>query len=255
MSGGHVHALHVHGHSPIHHLPPETKVAALLALVVAVVGTPREAIWAFAVYATLLAGVVVVAGLPVGFVLRRLAIETPFVLFAVFMPFLGGGPRTAVGPLSLSVEGLWGAWNILAKGTLGLAGSVLLVATTEVSDILRGLERLHTPRLLTAIAGFMVRYLEVVAGELSRMRTAMAARGYRPRWLGQTRALATSAGALFIRSYERGERVYQAMTARGYAGSMPVIEERSTPYRAWVTALSLPAAAWVVAITAWLVVG
>lgn len=244
MSGGHLHALHVHGHSPVHRLAPEAKVAAMLAFVLGVVATPREAMWAFGIHAFLLLAVVVYAELPVSFVLRRMTIEVPFVAFALFLPFLGGGPQTEVLGLGLSIEGLWGAWNILAKATLGVGASVTLIATTEIPDLLHGFDRLRVPKLFTAIAGFMIRYLDVIAGELQRTRTAMTARGHDPRWLWQAAPLATAAGALFVRSYERGERVHQAMVARGYDGRMPMIDERRATAVEWLSAMAIPLTAW-----------
>jgi cobalt/nickel transport system permease protein len=244
VSRGHLHALHVHGHSPVHRMAPEAKVAAMLAFVVAVVATPREVVWAFGFHAFLLLAVIVYAELPVGFVLRRMTIEIPFVAFAVFLPFLGGGPQTEVLGLGLSVEGLWGAWNILAKATLGVGASVTLIATTEIPDLLHGLDRLRVPRLFTAIAGFMVRYLDVIAGEVQRTRTAMTARGHDPRWLWQAGPLALASGALFVRSYERGERVHQAMVARGYDGRMPQIDLRRATVSEWISAMIIPMTAW-----------
>lgn len=250
MRAAHVHALYVHGTSRVHRLEAHVKVAAMLLYVLAVVATPREAFWAFGVHAVLVGGAVAVARIPAGFLLRRLLVLIPFVLFAVFLPFFGGGARTDVLGLSVSVEGLWGAWTILAKATLGVTASIVMAATTEVPDILLGLDRLRAPRLITAIAGFMVRYLDVVLGEMHRMRIAMLSRGYDPRWIWQGRALATSAGALFIRSYERGERVYQAMVARGYEGQMPVLSSVPTRSGSWVRALAIPSIAWAVAVAA-----
>lgn len=244
MSGGHLHALHVHGHSPVHRLAPEAKVAALFVFVLGVVATPREAMWAFGIHAFLLLAVVTFAELPVGFVLRRMTIELPFIAFALFLPFLGGGPETQVLGVGLSIEGLWGAWNILAKATLGVGASVTLVATTEIPELLHGFDRLRVPRLFTAIAGFMVRYIDVIAGEVQRTRTAMTARGHDPRWLWQVGPLATAAGALFVRSYERGERVHQAMVARGYDGRMPMIDERRATALEWGSALAIPFTVW-----------
>lgn len=246
MSGGHAHALHVHGHSPVHRLAPEVKVGALVAYLLAVVLTPREAMWAFGVHAFLLLAVIVFAELPLGFVLRRMLIEIPFVMFAVLLPFIGGGERVDVGGLALSQDGLWAAWNILVKGTLGVGASVTLVATTEVPDVLRGLDRLRVPRMLTSIAAFMIRYLDVILGELRRMRTAMISRGHDPRWLWQTGAIATSAGALFVRSYERGERVYQAMLARGYTGKMPDLDTGRARPTEWAAAMGVPFTSWLV---------
>ena len=186
-----------------------------------------------------------------GFILRRLVIEAPFIAFALFLPFIGGGRSVEVIGMSLSVDGLWAAWNILVKATLGLSTTLLLAATTPVADILRGLERLHVPRIICAIAGFMVRYLDVVTGEMRRMRIARESRAYDPRWLWQARAVAHGAGALFIRSFERGERVHLAMVSRGYVGSLPSMTSAAASTKSWWTALALPASASLVAALAW----
>ena len=251
MSGAHTHALYVHGHSPLHRLAPQCKLAGQLLLVLCIVATPREAFWAFGIYGAMVVALVVVAEIPAGFVLRRMVFEVPFVLFAVLLPFVGGGERTQVLGLSLSVEGLWGAWNILAKATLGLAISIVVAATTTMPEFLRGSERLHVPRVFTSTASFMIRYGDVLADEMRRMRIARESRGYDPRWLWQAKAVAVSAGALFIRAYERGERVYLAMLSRGYQGSMPTVDEAPATAAQWIAGLTLPVLAFVVMLVAW----
>ena len=105
LSGGHVHALYHHGAGPLHRLAPEVKLAASLCFVAAVVATPRAAFWAFAVHAAVMIGLMAVARLPAGFVLRRMAIEIPFLLFALALPFIGRGERVDVLGLSLSRPG------------------------------------------------------------------------------------------------------------------------------------------------------
>lgn len=252
MPTGRAHALHVEGTSPLHRMRPECKLAAHLGFVLAVVATPREAFWAFGLYAVVVLSLARLGRLPAPLLLRRLVIEAPFVAFALLLPVVGEGPRTEVlGGLSLATEGLWGAWNILAKATLGVGASVVLAATTPVADILRGLERLHVPRALVAVAGFMVRYLDVVTEEMHRMRIARVSRGHDPRWLWQARAVATTIGALFVRSFERGERVYLAMLSRGYSGSLPPLDGGAATAAQWGTALALPASAALVALAAW----
>ena len=233
-------------------MPPECKLAATFLFVIAVVATPREAFAAYALYAVVLLTLARVAGLPFGYVPKRLVIELPFLAFAFFLPFAGGGERTDVLGVALSVDGLWAAWNILVKGTLGVAASVILAATTDLTDLLRGMERLRLPKALTTIAGFMVRYGDVIADEMRRMRIARASRGYDPRWIWQARAVASSAGALFIRSFERGERVYRAMVSRGYTGTFPELSHTvaATPGQ-WSASLSVPLLAAVVCVTAW----
>ena len=244
MGAGHSHPLYVHGHTRVHRLPPEVKLAATVAFVAGVALTPREAVWAFAVDALTLVGAIAAARLRPGFVARRLLVILPFVAFAFVIPFVASGEQVEVLGLAVSREGLWGSWNVLAKASLGATASILLAATTEVPRLLAGMTRLRVPAVLTAIASFMVRYLEVIAGELGRMRIAMAARGYAPRWLWQARPIATSAGALFVRSYERGERVHAAMLARGYTGAMPELDDRRATRSEWTVGAAMPLVSW-----------
>jgi cobalt/nickel transport system permease protein len=251
VAAGHAHALYLPGTSPLHRAPPQCKLAAGLLLVLAVVATPREAVWAYGLYALGLVGLARVGRVPLPILARRLVIELPFLLFALFLPLVGQGERVEVAGVPLATEGLWAAWNIVAKGTLGVAVSVILAATTPVPELLRGLERLRLPRAFTSVAGFMVRYADVIAGEVRRMRIARISRGHDPRWIWQARAVAASAGTLFIRSYERGERVYLAMVSRGYAGSMPVLGDLAASRGQWLAALAVPAAAALVAAAAW----
>jgi cobalt/nickel transport system permease protein len=221
MGAGHGHRLHYHGHSPLHRAEPHLKIVGLLAFVLVVVATPREWFLAYAFYLVMLAGVIAVSRVPFGYLLPRLVVELPFVVFAVLLPFIAHGPQVQVLGLSLSEPGLLAAWGLLAKGTLGVLASLTLAATTEPDDLLRGLQRLRLPDLLVQIMGFMIRYLDVVTGDLKRMLTAMRSRGCDPRSPRHWPALAKALGALFVRSYERGERVHLAMLSRGYTGRLP----------------------------------
>ncbi|MBW3666093.1 MAG: cobalt ECF transporter T component CbiQ [Actinobacteria bacterium] len=250
MGAGHAHALYVHEHSAVHRLAPEAKLAAALSFIAAVAVTPREAVWAFGLYALVLALVLAAARVPPRFLFLRLLGILPFVAFAFLIPFVATGDRVEVLGIEVSGEGLWGAWNILAKATLGAATSIGLAATTEVPKLIEGLGALKVPAVLVSIAAFMIRYLELIAEELGRMRMAMAARGYDPHWLGQVKPIAAAAGAMFVRSYERGERVHSAMLARGYSGVMPVLRPAGAGWFDWLLAMTLPLTGVVIAAVA-----
>lgn len=240
--------LHVAGDTVVHTAAPHAKVLTTLVFVFAVVATPREAFWAFGVDALVVALVAVVARLPLGHLVRRLSIELPFLMFALLLPIVGSDPRVDVLGVSLSEPGLWAAWSILVKGSLGVAATVVLASTTPIPDLLRGLERLRVPSMLVAITAFMVRYGDVLGQELHRMRVARESRGADPRWIWQARGVASTAGTLFVRSFERGERVHFAMQARGFAGAMPPVESADDA----VGICFVPAIlAVVVAATAW----
>ena len=169
----------------------------------------------------MLAAVVAVARVPPTYLLKRMLVEVPFAIFAVLLPFVAQGPRTEVLGVSVSESGLHAGTALLVKGTLGVLASLTLAATTEPRLLLLGVERLRMPALIVQIAAFMLRYADVVAEEMRRMRIARASRGFEARDLRDARVLARSLGALFLRSYERGERVHLAMLSRGYTGRLP----------------------------------
>lgn len=241
MGAGHhdLRQLYLPGRSVLHRLAPEAKLLGALLFVLVMVATPREQVWAFAVYGTIVAALAQTASLGMATFARRLTVEAPFVAFALLLPLV-------------APDGWWAAWNILAKATLGVAVSVLLTATTTVPDLITALGRLRVPASLTTILSFMVRYLDVILQEVQRMHVARLSRGDDPRWLGQVRGIAATAGAAFVRCYERGERVHLAMLARGYDGALPGATSDAARPLTWAAALTLPAVALLVATGAWL---
>jgi len=221
MGAGHGHKLHYHGHSPVHRAPAHLKIVTLVVFTLAVVATPNGWYAGFAVWLVALLAVVLASRVPPVYLAKRMVVEVPFVIFAVLVPFIATGPRTEFLGLTVSEPGLVAAGGLLIKGTLGVLAALTLAATTEPDDVLRGLQRLRMPDALVQIMGFMIRYLDVVTGEMARMTTAMRSRGCEPRSPRHWPVMARSLGALFIRSYERGERVHLAMLSRGYTGTLP----------------------------------
>mgnify|MGYP003788361785 CR=1 FL=1 len=243
MGARHTHTLHRPGDSVVHRMPAHVKIVVAFLMVLAVVATPREAFAVFGLHLLLLVGVWVAARIPPGWLAARALIEAPFVVLAVLLPFFAAGPRVEWWGMSLSADGLLAGWNILVKGTLGVLVSITLAATTPLRDLVSGLARLRVPSMICVIATLMLRYLEVIVAEARRMRLARISRGHDPRFLWQAGATARGVGALFIRSYERGERVHLAMLSRGYTGRLPTGPVAVVGGRAWATALSLPLAA------------
>ena len=225
--------------TPLHRAPAECKVLATIVFVIAVALVPRgHLIWPYALDAALLAIVAIAARTDPQMLVQRLAIEAPFVLFVVVLPFV-------------AEDGLWLAFGIVAKATLAVMATGVLAWTTTGPEILRGAERLGLPRQLVAIAGFALRYFTVIADELRRMRLARTQRGDNARWIWQSRAATKGIGALAVRTFERGERVHVAMLARGYDGRMPALQlaPAASPL-AWIGAIAVPAVAVAVLVAA-----
>lgn len=258
MGAGHAHPLYRDGDSPVHRLPAEVKIVALVTFVLAVVATPRELFWPFGIYALILVATWWVARIPVGWILPRMIIEAPFVVLALLLPFAEGGEQVSVAGVSLSVPGLYAAWGIVIKGTLGVAASLTVAATTTARELPVALSRLRVPAVVVSMLTLMIRYIDVLAAEIRRMRLARVSRGDSPRMLHQIGATAAGVGALFLRSYERGERVYLAMLSRGFDGRVPPLAlgagcAAAASPRQWGLALLPATAAVAVALSAWVI--
>jgi cobalt/nickel transport system permease protein len=227
MSGGRLHAAGVAGHpdSPIHRLDPRAKLLGLAGVTLVAVSTPLRAWPAYVACALALAGVAALGRVSPRTLWERTRIVLPLVLLvALFVPFVRRGDPVDLGPITVSEQGLATLATVAAKATLGTLSAVLLGATTSFPDVLHALERLKAPRLLVLIAAFTYRYLFVIADEARRMRAGLTARGYAPRHALQAQAIGRVATALFLRSYERAERVHQAMLARGFDQTMPRLD-------------------------------
>jgi len=148
----------------------------------------------------------------------------PFVLLiAVFIPFfkegeVAGSYNIWLWRVSITYNGLQVLENILAKAWLSILSLILLTSTTRFNTLLEGLGKLRMPRVMVIILSFMYRYIFVLVDEVMRMKQARDSRNFGGSRLWKLRTIGNMIGTLFIRSYERGERVYAAMLARGYAG-------------------------------------
>ena len=212
----------------------------VLAFISVSVSTPITRWPAFIAFFLLLLVAARVSKIPLPLLFKRALIEIPFIFFAILMPFFGTGEKFEIAGIELYREGLLAGTSIVVKGTLGVLAAVILSTTTTAREILRGLERLKLPAVMVQIASFMLRYVNVISDEMERMKVARESRGFVATGIKHWKVLATSAAALFIRSYERGERVHLAMLSRGFDGNLPSLDNYNATQRQWFTALSLP---------------
>lgn len=216
--------------SLIHRLDPRVKVVVTVLFILSNVLLP-DGVW----LAFLLSwGVVLLAtgmaGLEFNYTLKRSFVALPFVLPAITVMFtLPGHPLLTLplGSWDLTVTdaGLIRFLSIVIRSWLSVQMAILLTAATQFPDLMHALRHLHVPQILIAVISFMYRYLFVLADEVMRLLRARESRsarvpGYRSGgsipW--RARVAGNMAGQLFVRSYERSDRVYNAMLARGYDG-------------------------------------
>ena len=217
--------------SVIHRLDPRGKLVVTFAFIVAVVLTPFSSWLAYGLYFAVIAVLIALSRLPVSHFLKRSLVIIPFVLLmAVFIPFfkegeVAGSYNLWLWQVSVTHSGLQVLWNIMAKAWLSILSLILLTSTASFTSILKGLEQLRMPKVIVMIMSFMYRYIFLLTDEVLRMKQARDSRNFGGgRKLWQIGTVGNMIGTLFIRSYERGERVYASMVARGFDGHSRTLE-------------------------------
>jgi cobalt/nickel transport system permease protein len=218
--------------SRLHRLDPRVKVVVTVLFILSNALLPDGAWAAFGLTWIALLWANQLSGLGVDFSFRRSFIALPFALAAlsaIFSPLGHPLVEWSLGPLTLipTDYGLIKFGSILLRSWLSVQAAILLVATTRFPDMVHAFEHLHVPAVLTTIVAFLYRYLFVLTDEVMRLLRARHSRsatlpGYKSgrNVVWRARVTGNMAGQLFLRSYERSDRIYNAMLARGYAGQL-----------------------------------
>lgn len=230
--------------SPWHRLTPQIRIACALLFVFAAALTPNGRWWTWLIYSVGLLILLSVSRITFPVLLRRVAVESTFagvvLIGTLFRP--GETVLFEYGWLQITTEGLIVLGSVCWKALLSLLMLNLLVLTTSIPALLHGMTALKMPPLMVAIIASMYRYIGVLAEEFTSMQRAAASRNLTASKRWQRLVVGNMFGSLFIRTYERGDRVYQAMLSRGYTG-LPPIHDSPTPKRtdwfAWVAMICL----------------
>lgn len=234
--------------SLIHRLDPRIKVLVTVAFILSNALLPDGAWIAFGLAWLFLLLANVFSNLGITFTLKRSFVALPFVLVAVTVLFSKSGNSLSsfhflFWDLTITDVGILRFVSILIRSWLSVQMAVLLVATARFPDIIHALEHLRMPSVLTTIIALLYRYLFVLGDEVFRLMRAREARsaaasgtrsGRNFAW--QAKVAGNMAGQLFLRSYERSDRVYNAMLARGYAGQLQTTNPHELRRRDYLTA-------------------
>ena len=231
MDTSHSHHLEIHGDSILSQIKPELKIFTTFCIVFSIAFLSLENNLLIFLQFLIVLYFLYISKIKITTYFKRLSIDIPFILFALFLPFISKGDnKVMVEFFSISVyeTGFNEMISILIKITLCVSLAIVLTATTSNIEIIYGLQKLKLSPLLISILSFAIRYIDVFIDEFKRVRVAMKSRGYDEKGIKGLKPIAYASGALLIRGYERGERVYNSMLSRGFNGS---IELREREYK------------------------
>ena len=201
------------GSSLLHRRDPRAKIVALLVFLIALATTSRGLPLFACGLLLLLVAALLWARLPVWGALVRAGIVLPFSAVFAIVSWLAGDPARGA--------------SLLIKSYLSALAVLLVISTTPLPVLLRGLEGMGVPHFLLDVGQFLYRYFFVISEEAQRMNQAAAARAASSwQWaVGQRfRASAGALGVLFARSYARAEDIHRAMLARGFQGRFLLLD-------------------------------
>lgn len=204
----------------VHRLDPRIKLITTLLFLFTVISFPKydvAALFPFFVFPVIL---LITGEIPLGFILRKVAIVSPFAIFiGIFNPLLDTA-QVAVLPGFTLAAGWFSFFSILIKFILTVSTALLLIATTSFPTVCHGLRRLGMPSIFVSQLLFLYRYIFVLTEEAMRIIRARDMRSFGHKGT-DVRVFVRIAGVLFLRTVERAERIYYAMLARGFEGDMP----------------------------------
>lgn len=214
----------------IHRLDARVKFVTVILFILFVVLNPDDNFISLFAFGILILSLILLSKVPLRYILGRLLTILPFILvIAIFIPFANKGEilkTFSIGNYEFAIrdKSLLIFLNIILKALLASLAVILLSTATKFSHLLKALERLEVPKIIIMILSFMYRYLFVLIDEILKTKRAKTSRTiYIKRWHNM-KSLANIIGTLFIRAYERAERVYMALCARGFEGEIKTME-------------------------------
>ena len=236
---------YLEGESWFHRADARIKLVIALGFIFATTSIPPGKWTGFAVMLALVWLAVGVSRVGLARAFLRSLVAIPFILIALPTVFTKPGAPLfeldlALFALTGTQEGLDFFISVLLKSWTSVTAAVVLTATTPPLRLLGALRSLRVPAVLVAIVMLMYRYLFVLVEEAQSMMRARAARsafigsgtgGRKPggSLVWRAKSAGGMAGSLFIRTLDRSERIYMAMVARGYDGTLR--QAAATPLR------------------------
>ena len=203
----------------LHRLDPRLRLLAILGLTVALAAAPPH-LGLLAAALALAMGLAWLSRAPAASFLARTSAVSPFILLMAALRLLTGVEETA-GGLAVQPAAAMAAIALVLKGYTAVLLLGVLVVTSGIPQILWALEKLHAPQVLVLTANLMFRYFDLLLDEYGNLVRARSSRCAGPLTLARIPMLASEIGLLFIKSWERAERVHAAMISRGFTGSLP----------------------------------
>jgi cobalt/nickel transport system permease protein len=149
-------------------------------------------------------------------------------------------------------EGLVHGLLIMCRVIGGVSLILFLGMSTPAHKLLLAARWFRLPKVFIELSLLIYRYIFVLIEEAIAVKDAQRVRlGYRS-WRQGMRSVGTLGGILVLRAYDRAERVFAAMIARGYSGAISVNYAGHFGGKDFVAAVGLGGVLTIIYLVGWL---
>jgi cobalt/nickel transport system permease protein len=240
------------GDSFIRHLDPRVKIAVVFffSILAAVAVRMHVLLWLLSLGIL----IVVLARVPLPELFRRLIPVNLLIAFLwLFLPFtFAGEPMFSVGALTVTREGVLYATRISIKSNAMMLMLIALVASTPIFTLGHAMHELGVPQKIVHLFFFTYRYIHVMHREYVRLVNSMKIRGFTPgNNLHTYRTISYMVGMLLVKSFDRAQRVHNAMLCRGFEGNLYSLSTFSLNGRDVVSLILMITAVIILGVLEW----
>lgn len=205
------------GNSAIHRLHPMTKLLTTLVYVITVISFPSTNVSGLIPFLLYPVTLMALSDTPYPPLIGRMVVALPFALAGgISNILLMRDTAFQIGQLAISY-GAISCTSILLKTLLTVMAVLILIATTSFVEISEQLAALRVPKIFCLQLIMTYRYITVLLDEAVTMFTAYILRSRDRRGI-KMKDMGSFLGQLLLRSFDRAQRVYQAMKCRGFEG-------------------------------------
>ena len=215
------------GSTCIHRLNPLFKLLAAAVFIVTVVSFNRYTLRNLTPYIFYPALLMALSHTPHTMLFKRFLVALPFCLFAGISSIIFDRDTAfVISGLSVSL-GVISFFTVLLKTYLCVMAVLILVSVTRFSALTNEMRRLGLPKIFIIMFELTYRYTGVLLSEAYSMNIAYSLRSLSGKGI-EMRDMGSFSGQLLIRSFDRAERIYNAMKCRGYA-LQNIPQKKETP--------------------------
>ena len=201
----------------IHRLDPRAKIIAAIFMLIVVISETPAGLNHFYLYFLFIFLSVIMSKVPFAFIMKRTLLVLPFILLtAASIPFSSWLSSSHIDSRSLTL-----ALLVTLKAAFAVIMLTLLTSVEKFHILLAGFRKLKMPSIFGIISALMYRYIFILIDELHRTRFARESRAPGDYKINRFKIYGNQAAVIFLRSWERADKVYQSMLARGFNGSFP----------------------------------